>query len=69
MTEVGWDFEQLLTPGNDEARSAREGVRDARVSEPLWGAQLAEPLPAVDWLCPGLLLTAGAHTLVPSQWC
>jgi hypothetical protein len=66
MTELGWDFEQLLTPGNDEARTGceREGVRDARVSEPLWGAELAEPLPAVDWLCPGLLLTAGAHTLV-----
>jgi len=42
----------------------REAVRDARVCEPLWGAELSEPLPAVDWLCPGLLLTAGAHTLV-----
>ncbi|HSY24331.1 MAG TPA: AAA family ATPase [Polyangiaceae bacterium] len=50
------------TQSQERAQIAREQA--AILPKPIYGAELAEPLPPIDWLCPGLRLTSGSHTIV-----
>jgi hypothetical protein len=58
----GGTLEELVPLKDEEARNDDDGPVEKPTPVILYGADLAEPLPPVDWLCPGLRLTSGAPT-------